>query len=299
MNVLDQAAGERFQLYHGDSCEVIQGIPDDSLHYSIFSPPFASLYTYSNSERDMGNARNGDEFAQHFQYLVNELHRATMPGRLVSFHCMNLPTSKERDGFTGVRDFRGELIKIFERAGFVFHSEVVIWKDPVTAMQRTKALGLLYKQIKKDSAMSRQGLPDYLVTMRKLGSNPEPVTKTPDSFPVGLWQHYASPVWMDINPSDTLQYRSAREEKDERHICPLQLEVIERGVRLWSNPGDVVFSPFAGIGSELYTALKMGRRAVGVELKRSYFRQAVANCRTAEADKQDSLFDDLDHEAAD
>lgn len=298
MNVLDQANGQNFHLYNGDTCDVIKGIPDNSLHYSIFSPPFASLYTYSNSERDMGNCRDGAEFAQHFQFLVNDLHRAMMPGRLVSFHVMNLPTSKERDGFTGVRDFRGELIRIFEAAGFVFHSEVCIWKDPVTAMQRTKALGLLYKQLKKDSAMSRQGIPDYLVTMRKLGDNPEPVTKTPDGFPVGLWQHYASPVWMDINPSDTLQYRSAREEKDERHIAPLQLAVIERGIRLWSNPGDVVFTPFLGIGSEAYVALKMGRRALGCELKRSYFRQAVANCRGVEADKQNALFDDLVYEKA-
>lgn len=297
MNVLDQASGERFHLYNGDTCEVIKGIPDNSLGYSISSPPFDSLYTYSKSERDMGNSRKG-EFAQHYAYLVRELHRAMMPGRLVSFHCMNLPTSKERDGFTGIRDFRGELIRIYEAAGFVFHSEVCIWKDPVVAMQRTKALGLLYKQLRKDSAMSRQGIPDYLVTMRKLGDNPEPVTKTHESFPVSLWQNYASPVWMDINPSDTLQYRSAREEKDERHIAPLQFGVIERGIRLWSNPGDVVFTPFAGIGSELYVALKMGRRAVGVELKRSYFRQAVANCRAVEADRMSALFDDLDYQKA-
>lgn len=295
MNVLDQASGQHFHLYNGDTCEVIRGIPDNSLHYSIFSPPFASLYTYSNSERDMGNARTGDEFARHFQFLVNEMHRAMMPGRLVSFHVMNLPTSKERDGFTGLRDFRGDLIRIFEAAGFVFHSEVCIWKDPVTAMQRTKALGLLYKQLKKDSAMSRQGIPDYLVTMRKLGENPEPVTKTPDGFPVSLWQNYASPVWMDINPSDTLQYRSAREEKDERHIAPLQLAVIERGIRLWSNPGDVVFTPFLGIGSEAWVALKMGRRAIGCELKRSYFRQAAANCRAVEMDRATALFDDLEY----
>ena len=176
--------------------------------------------------------------------------RAMMPGRLVSIHCMNLPTSKVRDGYIGIEDFRGEIIRAFEDAGFIYHSEVCIWKDPVTAMQRTKALGLLHKQIKKDSCMSRQGVPDYLVTMRKPGDNPERVSNTNETFPVQLWQQYASPVWMDINPSDTLQYRSAREHDDERHICPLQLEVIRRAIKLWSNPGDTVWSPFTGIGSE-------------------------------------------------
>lgn len=298
MKVLDQAHGQNFTVYNGDTTEVIKGIPDNSLHYSIFSPPFASLYTYSNSERDMGNCKTHAEFSQHFQYLINEMYRAMMPGRLVSFHVMNLPTSKERDGFIGITDFRGDLIRAFQRAGFIFHSEVCIWKDPVTAMQRTKALGLLHKQIKKDSCMSRQGIPDYLVTMRKPGENPERVSNTNESFPVSLWQQYASPVWMDINPSDTLQYRSAREEKDERHIAPLQLQVIERGIRLWSNPGDVVFTPFLGIGSEAYVALKMGRRAIGCELKRSYFRQAAANCRAVEMDQQNALFDDLIHDVA-
>jgi len=204
-----------------------------------------------------------------------------MPGRLVSIHCMNLPTSKVRDGYIGLRDFRGEIIKAFEDAGFIYHSEVCIWKDPVTAMQRTKALGLLHKQIKKDSCMSRQGVPDYLVTMRKPGDNPERVEHTNENFPVQLWQQYASPIWMDINPSDTLQYRSAREHDDERHICPLQLEVIRRAVKLWSNPGDVVWSPFAGIGSEGFVALEMGRRFLGSELKASYYRQACKNLASA------------------
>jgi len=204
---------------------------------------------------------------------------------------MNLPTLKERDGYIGITDFRGMLIKIFQDAGFIYHSEVVIWKDPVVAMQRTKALGLLHKQIKKDSCMSRQGIPDYLVTMRKPGDNPERVTHTNESFPVSLWQRYASPVWMDINQSDTLQARSARDEKDERHICPLQLPVIERGIELWTNPNDIVFTPFLGIGSEAYQALKMKRRAVGIELKESYFNQAVKNCQSViEEENQISLF---------
>lgn len=288
--------GAAFEAYLGDSVEIMKSLDADSTDYSVFSPPFASLYTYSNSERDMGNARDYAEFWEHYRFLIREQFRILKPGRLLSFHCMNLPLTKERNGVIGIYDFRGEMIRQYCAAGFVFHSEVVIWKDPVTAMQRTKAIGLLYKQLKKDSAMSRQGIPDYVVTMRKPGINPDPVTKTPSDFPVDLWQRYASPVWMDINPSDTLQYESAREEKDERHICPLQLEVIERCIRLWSNPGDVVFSPFMGIGSEGHIALKMGRRFCGIELKQSYYEQAVRNLKHAEAfgDAQHAMFGDND-----
>ena len=204
---------------------------------------------------------------------------------------MNIPTSKAKDGFIGLSDFRGDLIREFMEAGWIYHSEVCIWKDPVTQMQRTKALGLLHKQIKKDSCMNRQGLADYLVTMRKPGDNPERVEHTNETFPVGLWQRYASPVWDDINPSDTLQFRSARSEKDERHICPLQLQVIRRALKLWSNPGDLVLSPFAGIGSEGYVALEEGRQFVGFELKREYYDQACRNLADAESeDLQDDLF---------
>lgn len=281
MNVLNQEVNEKFSLYNGDSVEVLKGIPDNSIHYSIFSPPFASLYTYSNSDRDMGNSKTDDEFYEHFTFLVKELYRVTMPGRLLSFHCMNLPTSKVRDGVIGIKDFRGLLIRIFTDAGWIYHSEVCIWKNPVTAMQRTKALGLLWKQLKKDSAMSRQGIPDFIVTMRKPGDNPERVTHTDESFPCNVWQKYASPVWMDINQSDTLQRKSAREDKDEKHICPLQLEVIKRCIELWSNPNDIVLDPFAGIGSTPYVALRMGRRGLGVELKESYYNQAVKNCNEA------------------
>ena len=266
-------------------------IPDNSIHYSIFSPPFADLYVYSNSERDMGNCKSKSEFYEHFRFIVKELYRIMMNGRLVSFHCMNLPTSKQRDGFIGITDFRGELIRLFEECGFIYHSEVCIWKDPVIAMQRTKALGLLHKQIKKDSAMCRQGIADYLVTMRKPGENPERITHTDETFPVKVWQNYASPVWMDINPSNTLQRTSAREEKDEKHICPLQLDVIERGINLWTNPNDIVFTPFMGIGSEIYQALKMGRRGIGIELKESYYNQAVLNCDNVEKVKHSSLLD--------
>lgn len=281
MNVLNQEVNEKFSLYNGDSVEALKGIPDNSIHYSIFSPPFASLYTYSNSDRDMGNSKTDDEFYEHFTFLVKELYRVTMPGRLLSFHCMNLPTSKVRDGVIGIKDFRGLLIRIFTDAGWIYHSEVCIWKNPVTAMQRTKALGLLWKQLKKDSAMSRQGIPDFIVTMRKPGDNPERVTHTDESFPCNVWQKYASPVWMDINQSDTLQRKSAREDKDEKHICPLQLEVIKRCIELWSNPNDIVLDPFAGIGSTPYVALRMGRRGLGVELKGSYYEQAVKNCNEA------------------
>lgn len=291
MNVLDQTVTDRFALYHADCVEVVRALPDDSVGYTVFSPPFASLYTYSASPRDMGNCADHDEFFEHFRYLIPELFRVTKPGRLLSFHCMNLPTSKARDGYIGIRDFRGDLIRAFVEAGWIYHSEVVIWKDPVTAMQRTKALGLLHKQIKKDSCMSRQGIPDYLVTMRKPGDNAEPVSHTSEDFPVDLWQRYASPVWFDINASKTLQYMSAREDADERHICPLQLEVIERALKMWSNPGDTVLSPFTGIGSEGYVALREGRRFVGAELKESYYRQAAANLAAVCAEeKQGGLF---------
>jgi DNA modification methylase len=299
VNTIDQTITDEYALYQGDCVEVTRGIPDSSIHYSIFSPPFASLYTYSNSERDMGNCQDDTEFITHFKFLVKELYRVTIPGRLISFHCMNLPTSKAHHGYIGIRDFRGELIRAFEAEGWIYHSEVCIWKDPVVAQQRTKALGLLHKQLVKDSCMSRQGIPDYLVTMRKPGVNPEPVSgcfkvyygnwEEPDRekyttdydnrnwYSIEVWQRYASPVWMDIRPSDTLQFRSAREEKDEKHICPLQLDVIARGVELWSNPGDIVFDPFAGIGSTGYQAVKMGRRFVGVELKESYYKTAIRN----------------------
>lgn len=286
----DVARGENWTLYLGDCVEVIpEEIETESVGFSVFSPPFASLYTYSNSPRDMGNCKDYDEFTTHFRFLITELLRVTKPGRLCAVHCMTLPTHKCRDGEIGLRDFRGDIVRAFVAEGWIFHSEVCIWKDPVTAMQRTKALGLLYKQLRKDSCMSRQGLPDYVVVFRKPGTNPEPVGHRPEDFPLELWQRYASPVWMDIDPQNTLNYRAAREERDERHICPLQLDVIERCLLLWSNPGDLVLSPFAGIGSEGYQALKMGRRFVGVELKESYWRQAVQYLEEAESEKGKQL----------
>ena len=281
MKVLDQVTENKYALYNGDSCEVVKEIPDNSIHYTIFSPPFASLYTYSNSDRDMGNSKGDDEFYNHFIYLAKELYRITMPGRLLSFHCMDLPLMKERDGVIGLKDFPSIIRQIFEDCGFIYHSKVTIWKNPVTEMQRTKALGLLHKQIRKDSAMNRQGIPDYIVTMRKPGDNPERISHTHETFPVDVWQNYASPVWMDIRQSDTLQKKSAREDRDERHICPLQLEVIQRCIELWTNPGDIVLDPFAGIGSVPYVAVTMGRRGIGIELKDSYYKQAKNNLEIA------------------
>ena len=292
MNVLNQASGDNYTVFHGDCVDVLKGIPDATIDYSIFSPPFASLYTYSNSPRDMGNVRNDEEFFAHFDYLVAELRRVMKPGHNVSFHCMLMPTSKERDGYIGLKDFRGELIRAFQKHGFIYASEVCIWKDPVTSMQRTKALGLLHKTVRTNACMSRQGIPDYLVTMRAPGEMVDKVTHSPEQYPVDKWQKVASPVWMDIDPSDTLQYRSAREHDDERHICPLQLEVIRRGIDLWTKPGDVVLSPFTGIGSEGFVAVEMGRKFIGAELKESYYRQAAANLAAAEREQTQDLFDE-------
>lgn len=277
MNCINQIVTDKWALYQGDCVEVLAGLPAKSVDYSIFSPPFASLYTYSNSPRDMGNVRNDAEFFDHFSHLVKQLARVMKPGHNVSFHCMLMPTSKERDGYIGLKDFRGDLIRAFQAEGFIYASEVCIWKDPVTAMQRTKALGLLHKTVRGNATMSRQGIPDYLVTVRAPGDVEDRVTHDASQYPVDKWQRVASPVWTDIDPNDTLQFRSARENDDERHICPLQLQVIQRGIDLWTNPGDVVLTPFAGIGSEVYTAVEMGRFGIGVELKASYYEQAVRN----------------------
>lgn len=292
MNCLQQTDGPGYALYHGDCVDVLAGIPDASIGYSIFSPPFSSLYTYSNSPRDMGNSRTEEEFFYHFHFLIDQLRRVMQPGRDVSFHCMLLPTSKERHGYIGLRDFRGDLIRAFQAHGFIFHSEVVIWKNPVTAMQRTKALGLLHKTVRNNASYCRQGIPDYLVTMRAPGDAAERVTHDPAEYPVSKWQEIASPIWMDINPSETLQYQSAREHDDERHICPLQLEVIRRGIELWTNPGDIVLSPFAGIGSEGHVALQLGRRFIGVELKESYYQQASINLSRAVGGQMDLFAED-------
>lgn len=274
------------------------GVADESIGLIVYSPPFSSLYTYSNSDRDLGNSRNDEEFFTHFDFIVKELYRIMMPGRIMAVHCMNIPAMKERDGYIGIKDFRGDLIRCFQKHGFIYHSEVTIWKNPVTEMQRTKALGLLHKQIKKDSSKSRMGMPDYIVFMRKPGENPEPITHTNESYPVSLWQNVASPaweitqpVWDDINQSNTLN-RMFSDEESEKHIAPLQLDVIERIVNLYSNPDDTVFTPFMGIGSEVYQAVKMGRKAIGIELKTAYYEQAVKNMQALEQEEQQAtIFD--------
>lgn len=281
MQVINQEVTDRFSAYHADCVELARLLPSESIDYSVFSPPFLSLYTYSNSERDMGNSKTPNEFWIHFRFLIEELYRMLKPGRNISVHCMNLPTSKQNHGYIGIQDFRGDIIREFQKFGFIYHSEVTVWKDPVVAMQRTKALGLLWKQIKKDSSMSRQGIPDYVVTFRKPGINPKPVAHTPEEFPVSEWQQLASPCWMDIKQSNTLNRKAAREEQDERHIAPLQLDLIQRCLRLWTIKDDVVFSPFMGIGSEGYMSLGMGRKFIGVELKKSYYDLAVKNLHDA------------------
>jgi superfamily II DNA or RNA helicase len=287
------ASGPDWDLHNADCVDMLRAMPSDSIDFSIFSPPFASLYTYSASDRDMGNCRDRDTFYEHFGFAIAEMFRVMKPGRVLAFHCMNLQTSKSRDGEIGIHDFRGDLIRLFESHGFIYASETAIRKDPVTAMQRTKALGLLYKTIRLNASMSRMGLPDYLVAMRKPGDAVERVTHDAEDYPCSKWQQIAEPIWMDINPSDTLQFRSAREHNDERHICPLQLEVIRRAVDLWTNPHDLVLSPFAGIGSEGYVAIEQGRRFVGAELKKSYFDQAVKNLENA-ARNQAGLFADAE-----
>ena len=288
--IIDQKVTDRFAMYHGDCVDVMKGLKENSVHFEVYSPPFAQLYTYSNSPRDMGNVRSYEEFFDHFAFALEQLYRVLQPGRLMAMHCMLIPTSKAKDGYIGLRDFRGDLIKAAERRGFILHGETCIWKDPVTQMQRTKALGLLHKTVRENASMSRPGLADYLVAMRKPGDVEERVKHDAADYPVEKWQRVASPVWMDIDPSDTLQYQSAREHDDERHICPLQLGVIRRAIELWTNPGDLVLSPFAGIGSEGYVALQAGRRFIGAELKASYYRQAAANLERAVMHAQSGLF---------
>lgn len=299
IKVLKQYQDDDCALYNGDSCEIVKMFDENSMDLMVYSPPFSSLYTYSNSDRDLGNSRSDEEFYKHFSFLADDLYRILKPGRIMAVHCMNIPAMKERDGYIGLKDFRGDLIRLFQKCGFIYHSEVCIWKNPVTEMQRTKSIGLLHKQIKKDSCMNRMGCPDYVVFMRKPGENPERVTHTNENYPVDLWQQVASPIWeeyntptwWDINQSDTLNARMAKDDESERHICPLQLPVIERIVGLYSNECDVVFTPFLGIGSEVYQAVKMGRKGIGIELKTSYFDCAVENIKNAEIEKaQLSLF---------
>lgn len=326
VRVLDQEQGSGWAIYNSDCVDMMRGLPANSVHYSIFSPPFVSLYTFSDDPRDVSNNSDDRVFWDHYRYVLEGVYRALKPGRLMSVHCMDLPTSITRDGFIGMRDFPGENIRICQEVGFIYHSRVYIRKDPVTAMQRTKAIGLLHKQVVKDSAMSRMAIGDSIVTLRKPGTNDEPVAGHLDAFhsdaktdevftkeaiatwrndgqcqqartsvahkSILIWQRYAEPIWDDIHQGDTLSFRMARAQHDERHISPLQLTPVRRCIDLWTNPGDVVLSPFAGIGTAGYVAVEMGRKFVGAELKRSYYRQAVANLRTAENVKDvGTLFD--------
>lgn len=332
LNVIDEKHGDNYTAYNADCVEVAASLPDNSIGFSVYSPPFCSLYVFSNSDRDMGNTKTNDEFITAYKFLIKDLLRVTKAGRLTAVHCMNLPTTKGRDGYIGMYDFRGDIIRAHLEAGWIYHSEITIWKDPVLAMQRTKALGLLHATIKKDSSMSRQGIPDTVLVFRKDGDNEEPIQgefkyyvgemdlnqyvtrESPDSVAgqkfieferkdgrtiqkrgtgssIDIWQHYASPVWFDIRQTHTLQYKGARDNDDERHISPLQLDTIERCCQLWTKECDVVFSPFMGIGSEGYVALQMGRKFIGAELKPSYFKVAVDNLQKAtQQSQQEELF---------
>lgn len=316
VKVLAQEEGNGWALWNADCIEMMRGLPENSVHYGIWSPPFASLYTFSDDPRDVSNNNDDRVFWEHYKYVLEGVYRALKPGRLISIHCMDLPTSITRDGFIGMRDFPGENIRLCQDVGFIHHSRVCIRKDPVSAMQRTKSIGLLHKQVVKDSALSRMAIADYIITLRKPGNNDEPISGILDPYygdditdaqltdearetfkrdgnrtfdqhkSILIWQRYAEPIWEDINQSDVLSHRVARAEHDERHISPLQLTPIRRCLQLWTNPEDIVLSPFTGIGSAGYVAIELGRRFVGAELKPSYYRQAVANLRTAEHERK-------------
>lgn len=325
IKTLDQVVCDDYAIYHGDACELIRAVPDNSVHFGIHSPPFEGLYKFTNSDRDISNNEKG-EFWEHYAFLISELLRVTAPGRLHSVHCMQLPSTKTREGFIGMRDFRGDVVRAYQAAGWIMHSEVCIWKDPVVAQQRTKSIRLLHKQLCKDSNLSGQAMADYVVTFRKPGDNEAAIAGGFDRYigdavdvsreaydrqtaaleaegktawpfkqwvSIMTWQRYASPVWTDIRQTRTLAYRSARDEKDENHISPLQLDVIERCIDLWSNPGETVLTPFMGIGSEVYCAVDAGRRGVGFELKASYWRQSVVNMERLLAEKAAARAEEL------
>lgn len=284
-----------YWLMNGDCVEMSKKIPDNHLDLVVFSPPFAELYVYSDKPEDMGNVKNYKEFESHFKYLIPQIKRTLKQGRICAVHCMDLPIQKGKEGYIGLRDFSGMLIDWFTNEGFIYHAKTTIWKNPVTEMQRTKALGLLHKTIKKDSVMSRVGIPDYVLFFRNEGDNLTPITHQDvdpdklDYLPVDLWQKYASPVWYDIDYSRTLQYRSGRDGNDEKHICPLQLDTIERILHLYSNEGETVGSFFGGIGSEGWQSLKMNRKSVSIELKESYFSLNVANHKACIEEKNSTL----------
>jgi DNA modification methylase len=285
MNVLNEHIGDRFAAYHADAVEFAADLPENSVGLTVYSPPFSNLFVYSDSERDMGNVSSDGEFLEQYRFLIRDLYRATKPGRVTCVHCSDIPRTKSAWGYVGLYDMPSEIRRIHEEEGWTYHSRITVWKDPVVEMQRTKALGLLYKQIQTDATRNRQGLPDYVLVFRKTPDDEAKADKVGQDaklFPVSMWQQWASPVWMDINQTNVLNVKVAREDRDERHLCPLQLDLIERCVRLWSNPEDTVYSPFLGIGSEGWVSLKANRRFIGTELKEAYFRQAVKNLSEAE-----------------
>lgn len=287
--------GNNWAIYLADCIEIMNGLPEGIVDCAVFSPPFSDLFVYSDSERDMGNCGSHEEFMEHYAYFAQALYRVLKPGRVACVHCSDLPARKSKDGFIGLHDFGGDLIRAHQAAGWVYHARCTIWKDPVIEMQRTKALGLLYKQLKKDSSRSRVGMPDYMLFFRKDQENPDPITHDPEDLPVNMWQELASPVWMKVNQTKVLNGRQVKGQQDEKHICPLQLDVIERCLTLYSNPGDLVLDPFNGIGSTGYQAIKMGRRYIGCELKPEYAKQAERFLQQAEG-QSTSLFDILPEE---
>ena len=306
MAIINQVLKKNYAIYNGDCIEVMKSMPDGKVDLALFSPPFADLYCYSDSPMDLGNCKNYDEFFVHFGFVVEQLARVIKSGRNCCVHCMDIPAMKERDGFIGIKDFSGDIIRLFQKHGFIFHSRHTIWKDPLIEATRTKAIGLMHKQLQKDSIRSRAGLPDYLLTFRNAGENQIPVVH-PDGLTSycgsndpskgfsgikkshNIWRAYASPVWMDVRQTKTLNARAAREADDEKHLCPLQMDTIERAIVLWSNPGDVVFTPFMGVGSEVYGAVLNGRKGVGAELKTAYFNQAVRNLSELDNAKEHDL----------
>lgn len=303
---LDQAFGDNWALYQGDNVELAKAIPDNSIHFQVFSPAFEAMYIWSNSPRDMGNCSNSQEYSDHYRFLIKEQFRIHKPGRLLAMHCMQIPTAKSREGYIGIKDFRGDLIRLYQSEGWIYHSEVCIWKNAEIASARTHSVGLSHKRMVQDSAISRQGLADYIVVMRKPGDNEEPIggritewygedkpktRGTLDKDSQRFWSRYASPVWMDIDPSDTLNFRTAKENKDEKHLCATQLTPMRRCIQLWTNPGDIVLDPFNGIGTTGYVALDMDRRYVGFEIKKSYFNCSINNFRNLQANSQLTLFE--------
>jgi hypothetical protein len=317
MKVLNHAEGNGWEIYNADCVEVASELKSDSIGFSIFSPPFIGLYIYSDSERDMGNCATDEEFYAHFGFLVKELYRVTIPGRLCAVHCKDLPLYFGRDEETGLKDFPGEIVRLFNSHDWTFHSRVTIWKCPVVERERTNNNGLLHKTIMRDRSQSRQGMADFLLVFRKMPSgtlmsaspvksqhgltryvgeesadprkarsfHPSPYSRSSlaDDDSINIWRRYAEPVWWDIDQMDVLNYKLGRDARDEKHICPLQLGVIERAIELWTNPNDLILSPFAGIGSEGHVAVKTGRKFVGIELKESYYAHAVENIKLAEA----------------